>query len=134
MSLHLRTFLQLHCEAMHRAVLFDKKMGGDGHDFPIGEGLTDDLHGEGILGVAGGGDEDGALGDEEIGVGAREAPPVFAAVGGRMPGQRQQAVGPAIAAAEALELGLHTLEGSIVAIRGVVAGLIDDGIFAGEAG
>ncbi len=117
---------------MKAAELADQSGAVDRHDGSIRERLGQTRLRHRIGRIAVDRQQHRAVDDEEVGVGCRE--PVTGIVVDRArKGQRDQMVGRAIGLAQRRQFPGHGLQRREVAVRGVVAALIDDGIGCCEA-
>ena len=81
----------LHRGAVEGAVLTDEDAAVDGDDVVFREGFLELMTGKVIVnGLSVGGHENGAIDDEEVGVGGREAVAVIGVVDGRWKGERDE--------------------------------------------
>ena len=113
-------------------MLTDEYGAVDANDFMVWKGelqLTACLFVVGGLAI--GGAEDGAVDDEEIGVGGRES--LVAVADGVGHGKGNQAVGTAVGGAECLQLGFHVLEVGMLGVGGVGGLDIGNGVVRAEA-
>ena len=86
---------ELHGGAVEGAVLADEDAAVDGHDVVLGKGLLQLATGEVVgVGLTIGGHQDGAVDDEEGGVGGGQTMAVVGVVDGRRHGEGEQLEGP----------------------------------------
>ena len=99
----------------------------DADDLAVGKGLGDDRQRFFVLAAIVGRDEDGAVDDQEVGVGGRQALAAWAEAGLR-PGEGEEAVGVVIRSAEGAELISHALQLCIMFVAGIVTKDVGDGV------
>ena len=101
-------------------MLFDDASTVDADNFPVGEGLADDVQGFGIeVGLSVSGTEHSAVDDEEIGIGSGEPVSVFVDRTGH--GQFHETVGLAVDGAESSQLRFHQPQFFVLLVFRVVA-------------
>lgn len=124
---------QLHGYAMERTMLGNQGTAIDTDDFASNKDIGQNFERCRVLTIIIGGNENGPIDDEKVGIGGGQPVTIFGKAG-LGPGQGDQPVGGTLGCAQSAKFDLHGGEGLKMFVLGIIAAYINDSVTRAEAG